>query len=213
MQTAIYLSKTRKMKLCDICQSHQEQLLEDGDGSGSQVICIHLSSEDSETVEKIDVVEVLPIECKSSSESLTKKRKEDSRNDELVNSSKSGESSRKKRKFISDYEFDRCGDDRIKRKISALQPWKELPLKKTFRVLAIKEMTVVIKEVPTTAYYGEFEDAEEKLCNVWLTETIRQKLDTYDLTDDNVYIRALGKVKSKSTGYYYHDFVVLIDKN
>ena len=91
------------MKLCDICQSHQEQLLEDGDGS--QVICIHLSSEDSETVEKIDVVEVLPIECKSSSESLTKKRKEYSRNDELANSSKSGESSRKKRKFIS-------GDDR-----------------------------------------------------------------------------------------------------
>ena len=127
--------------------------------------------------------------------------------------SKSDESSRKKRKFISDYEFDRCGDDRIKRKISPIQPWKDLQLKKTFRVLAINEMTVVVKEMSKTAYYGEFEDAEEKLSNVWLTETIRQKLETYDLTDDNFYIRPLGKVKSKSTGYHYHDFVVLIDKN
>ena len=74
-------------------------------------------------------------------------------------------------------------------------------------------MTVVVKEMSKTLYYGEFEDAEEKLSNVWLTETIRQKLETYDLTDDNVYIRPLGKVESKSTSYHYHDFVVLIDKN
>ena len=86
-------------------------------------------------------------------------------------------------------------------------------VKKVFSRVGYQRNDSCNKEVPTTAYYGEFEDAEEKLCNVWLTETIRQKLNTYDLTDDNVYIRALGKVKSKSTGYYYHDFVVLIDKN
>ena len=181
---------------CKSCEARREQLLEDGDGS--QVICDHLPDNYEEEKDEVVVVAAadaaaVPVAVVSTTEPS------------------SSASVRRKRKFVSDYEFDRMGDDKIKRKIAPVQPWKDLTIRKTYRVLAIKEMTVTIKKVSQIGYYGEFEDSDEQLVNVWLTDIIHQTLMTHDLSSGNVFIKPLGKTKSMTSGFDYHDFVIVVD--
>ena len=180
---------------CKSCEEHQEQLLEDGDGT--QVMCNHLhifnEYEEKDEVAVTTVAAAVPVAVVSTTEPPA------------------STSVPRKRKFISDYEFVRVGDDKIKRKIAPVQPWKDLTIRNTYRALAIKEMTVTIKKVPQIGYYGEFEDSEEQLVNVWLTDIIHQSLKTHDLSSGNVYIKPLGKAKSMTSGFDYHDFVIVVD--
>ena len=180
------------LSMCKSCVQHQEQLLEDGDGS--QVICEHLPDNYEEEKDEVAVAAAaVPVAVVSTTEPP------------------SSTSVPRKRKFISDYEFVRVGDDKIKRKIAPVQSWKDLTIRKTYRALAIKEMTVTIKKVSQIGYYGEFEDSEEQLVNVWLTDIIRQSLKSHDLSSGNVYIKPLGKAKSMTSGFDYHDFVIVVD--
>ena len=103
------------------------------------------------------------------------------------------------------------GDDKMKLKIAPVQSWKNLTIRKTYRALAIKEMTVTIKKVSQIGYYGEFDDSKERLLNVWLTNIIHQRLKEHDLSGGNVYIKPLGKIKSMTTGFDYHDFAIVVD--
>ena len=52
-----------------------------------------------------------------------------------------------------------------------------------------------------------------KLMNVWISDIIKEELrKNYVLESEDVYIMPLGKRKSKKTGYYYNNFVILQDK-
>ena len=178
-------------EVCRACIEHQEQLLEDGDGS--QVICDHFQISNEEEEDEVIVAAVaVPVAVVDAT-------------------GVPPPSSSRKRKFVSDYEFVRMGDDKMKRKIAPVQPWKNLTIRRTYRVLAIKEMAVTIKKVSQIGYYGEFEDSEERLLNVWLTDIIHQRLKEHNLSGGNVYIKPLGKNKSMSTGFDYHDFVIVVD--
>lgn len=170
--------------LCDICKTDQERLLEDGDGS--QVICDH-SSDGGEDDNMVAV-------AGSSSSSAT----------ETVFSSS------RKRKFLSREGFYQKADDKSKRRIAPIRKWGELVVGDVYRVSKIHDMYVNIKGKKQLSHYGEFEDAEESVINVWLTDIIYTELNKYKLKE-NVYIKPLGKRKSIGSGMEYHDFVVVVD--
>ena len=48
--------------------------------------------------------------------------------------------------------------------------------------------------------------------NVQITDIIRKDLENHMLHDENTYIMALGDKISKETGFPYHDFVIIDDK-
>ena len=117
--------------------------------------------------------------------------------------------------FISEYDFERAGDDKTRRKINPLQSWAEFTksggrgIDRIHRVNALKEMTVTIKDHGQISYYAELEDAKHNIANVWVTEIIYKSLQKHDLSSGSVYIRPLGKAKAKESGHEYHDFVIV----
>ena len=184
------------MKKCEYCETHQQQLLDDGDGS--QVVCDHLDSTDIEG----DASTTTTTTCTDT--------KSEQLEAEQINTTAT---TRRKRKFLTDYEFDRMGDDRVKRKIAPIQKWRDLIVRNVYRVVKVHDMNVNIKGKEQLSHYGEFEDSNERLINVWLTNIIHDELEKYNLETGNIYLKSLGKAKSVASGMDYHDFVIVVDKN
>ena len=89
------------MQKCLACEEHQQQLLEDGDGS--QVLCTHsIEFSDGEEDEKEEGD--IPVATASSSTT----------------------SRQRKRKFLSPREFNDRADDKTKRRIAPIQEWRNL---------------------------------------------------------------------------------------
>ena len=162
----LYL-KMDSQEICNICFEQQEQLLADGDGS--QVICTHniIDNDSNEAVssEEGDVA-------------AKKKRK-------MATAESSG--SVKRKSFLSDAEFDRRADDKLKRKLIPIKKWRELIIRKTYRALKLHQMKVKFNCVEKDSNYAEMEDNSGTLINAWLTPTIYEELSKCDLTKD-IYI-------------------------
>ena len=152
------------------------------DGDGSQVICDH--SRDSDEDDNLVAV---------------------------VAGSSTHSSPRKRKHFLSREEFYQKADDKSKRRIAPIRKWRELVVGDVYRVSKIHDMYVHIKGEKQISHYGEFEDAEESVINVWLTDIIYTELNKYKLKEENVYVKPLGKRKSIGSGMEYHDFVVVVD--
>ena len=61
------------------------------------------------------------------------------------------------------------------------------------------------------SYYAELQMEDGEIFNVWITDLIRQELSKYDLEKQNIFIMALGKATSKTTGRDYFNFAVVHD--
>ena len=53
----------------------------------------------------------------------------------------------------------------------------------------------------------EFEDADETLKNVWLTDIMKNELDNHSLEEGKTFIMPLGPSESKETGKVFWVFV------
>ena len=185
-------------KACRICIDHQEQLLEDGDGS--QVICDHLhisnEKEDGEVVVvtttdvPVAVVDVTEVSSYASTHSTTRKRK-----------------------FISSSDFVDKADNSTKRSLSEIIKWTELDFDMVYRVHKVHEHTIkeVVDSKNRIGYYAELRDANEKLINVWITKIIRSNLVIHKLEEEKIYMKPLPQRRSKSTGYFYNHCAIVVD--
>ena len=98
--------------MCKSCIQHQDQLLEDGDGS--QVICDHfpISREEGEEDEVV-VDAAVPVAVVDTTESLPYA---------------SAPTTTRKRKFISSFDFEDKADDSTKLRLSSIINWTQLYL-------------------------------------------------------------------------------------
>ena len=87
---------------CDACNEHQQQLLDD-DGDGSQVICYCIDNAETENV--VDTPNATSMMMTNTIPATT---------DDAITTT----TQRRKRKFLTDKEFAKLGDDIVKRKIS-----------------------------------------------------------------------------------------------
>ena len=192
---------------CDLCIAKQDELMESGDGS--QVVCNHLNlinmfddaADEIITIASTEISTLSSTLASSLASSLT-----------LPTQALPLQQSRK-RKFLSQEGFFNKADDKTKRRIAPIQQWIKLIVGNIYYVLKIHDIMVVIKGKEQLSRYGEFEAEDKSVINVWLTDIIYEELNKYDLKDDNVYIKPLGKRKSKRSGNDYHDFVVVIDND
>ena len=115
---------------------------------------------------------------------------------------------KRKRRFPTLQEFAAAGEDRIKRKIAPIVKWDTLKIRDIYLVKRMINMDVIIENIKQIGTYAEMEDKKGQIINVWLTNIIKEELEKYTLQSDNVYIMALGDLKSKETGHLYHDFII-----
>ena len=185
--------------LCASCAEHQEYLLESGDGS--QVICEHHLLIDEEPPTALSTcTETLSAQASTSGSTP-------------VPTPTPPLSSIRKRKFLNADKFARIAGPKMKRKIAPIKKWCELTQGASYRVDNVHSIEVEIKGKQRPSYYVELVSEEGKLVNAWITDIIKDELSKYILNSGDVYIMPLGKVKSQKTGYEYHDFVILQDKD
>ena len=119
----------------------------------------------------------------------------------------------RKRKFLNTERFTQLADLKTKRKIAPIKKWIELNEGESYHIKAIHEIETTIDEKKQISHYAELFNEEMKLMNVWISDIIKEELrKNYVLESEDVYIMPLGKRKSKKTGYYYNNFVILQDK-
>ena len=118
----------------------------------------------------------------------------------------------RKRKFLSSHEFNERADDKTKRRIAPIQKWRDLIVGSVYRADKLHDILVNIKGTEQLNHYGEFHNDQGLLTNVWLTETMYEKLKTFKLEERNVYLKPLGKKRAQVSGNDYHDFVVVVDE-
>ena len=186
--------------LCDSCADHQEYLLESGDGS--QVICEH----------QLKIIEEIGA---STSELLLSLSTNDVDRSSNAVAATAADTVSGKRKFVSADRFAKLTDTKLRRKISPIKKWRELPDRISHRVVKIHSMEVAIskgkKIEKKKSFYAELKTEEGEMINVWLTDIIHNELSTHNLDEGNVYIMPLGKATSKSTGHEYYNFAIVQD--
>ncbi len=114
------------------------------------------------------------------------------------------------RSFLSKDMLIRCGDDKMKRKLSPIQKWASL--EQGFPYLAKRVVSMEVKSKTggkEIGYYGELETADNPLVNVWLTDLMVEESRNYDLRSGMVYLVPLGKAISMETGHEYNNFMYL----
>ena len=181
------------MTMCETCEEVQQQLLADGEGACGQIICNH---QDDRTLvledEAEDDTSAVLSTFSPTTAAVDMLPKRDSR----------------KRKFPTMKMFAEAGGDKMKRKVAPIEKWTSLKLKELFLVKRVISIDVIVKKKKKEAFYAEFEDADETLKNVWLTDIIKNELDNHFLEEGNTFIMALGLAESKETGNMYHNFAV-----
>ena len=184
---------------CGVCEEREQQLLDEGAGCG-QVICNHVMKLD-DGVQDEEKEKDTPIATDSvGGSSITTKIS-------------SRQQQRKRRRFLSPYEFNERADDKTKRRIAPIQKWRDLIVGNVYRIVKVHDLPVTIKGKDQIAHYGEFEDKNEQLVNVWLTTIIYQEIIKNNLIYANVYLKPLGRKKSIESGNEYHDFVIVTDND
>ena len=180
--------------LCDSCADYQEHLLDSGDGS--QVICEHQLTFDEEPGTSTSA---LPTTTYSSSSKDT--------------NATAAETSSRKRKFVTADRFAELASVKLRRKIVPIKKWRQLKENIPFAVLQIHSIEVAANKgkKKQTSFYAELQTEDGEMFNVWITELIHQELLKYNLEHSDVYIMALGKATSKSTGRDYFNFAVVQD--
>ena len=187
---------------CDSCEEHQQFLLDNGDGS--QVICEHLI---------IDHDAVEPTKISTTSPAIV--------NDSVASSATAiapiavdtmSAGGSRKRKFISFKKFADLANDKMKRKIVPIVGWTTLTERTPYLAKKIIAIDTVVKGKPKIGHYVQLEDEDQMMKNVWITDIIREDLSKYPLHEERTYIMPLGDTISKETGYPYHDFTILEDK-
>ena len=119
----------------------------------------------------------------------------------------------RKRKFLNTERFTQLADIKTKRKIAPIKKWIELNEGESYRINAIREIEMTFDERKEISYYAELFNEEMKFMNVWISDFIEEEVrKNYVLESEDVYIMPFGKRKSKKTGYYYNNFVILQDK-
>ena len=205
--------------LCSPCNERQQSLLEAGDGS--QVVCGHLIIDDPTTSTALDkescehpIIDRSAVEATTTSPAIV--------NNVVASSSTtavapvavdtvSGKGSRK-RKFMSFKRFTDLAGDKMKRKIVPIAKWTTLTERTPYLAKKIITIDTVVNGKPKIGHYAELEDKDQKTLNVWITDIIREDLEKYSLHEEQTYIMPLGDTISKETGYPYHDFTILEDK-
>ena len=185
------MASTSQQEMCDVCYDQQEQLLADGDGS--QVMCTHYVIDGDDDAN--DTSQAVEEKGESVKKTISP----------LITGVK------RKTFFLSDEEFDRRADAKLKRKLVPIKKWRELTIRKTYRVLKLHQMLVKFNGEERNSNYAEMEDSSGKLINAWLTPIIHEELSKYDLTEDT-YIKPLGKVIGKINNRPYHDFAIVVCK-
>ena len=169
---------------CNKCNEREKRLIAEGDGSEQEVICDHIINfEDDAQDTSMDT---------SSSISMSTHQQ-------------------RKRKFLSPREFDDQADDKTKLRIAPIQKWRSLVVGDVYRIVKVHDKSVNIKGVDQIAHYGEFENKNEQLVNVWLTPIIYDEILLNDLTPGNIFLKPLGRKKSMQSGNEYHDFVIVVN--
>ena len=153
-------------RMCDVCIDHQNQLLEDGDGS--QVICNCLLPLDD-------------IEVEEEAERFTTTTTSTTTNNNTSSSSSTGSEIGKKRRrrFLSSNQFNDLATDSVNRRIAPIKKWRDLQLRGVYRVLKVHKILANIKGVEKESYYVEMEDSDETLINAWITDIIRDELEKH----------------------------------
>ena len=119
-------------QMCDSCYDQQEQLLADGDGS--QVMCTHYVIDDNDSSQAVGKIGE---STKKTTDSIT---------------------GVKRTLFLSDEEFNRRADTKLKRKLVPIKKWRELVIRKTYRVLKLHQMVVKFNGEENNSTYAEMED-------------------------------------------------------
>ena len=96
------------------------------------------------------------------------------------------------------------------REEASIKKWNTLTIGELYKVLTIDE-------IPTNGYQSsgtiaKVENVVGETISVWLTPLIRDELKRYKQLQNNIYVKPLGLKQSKETGYYYQDFIVVMDK-
>ena len=174
-------------------EESQQSLLEAGDGS--QIVCGHLTINDSDD---------------------DKNNAGEERQQSLLEAGDGSQPplANRKRKFLNTERFTQLADLKTKRKICPIKKWIELNEGESYRINAIHEIEATIDEKKQISHYAELFNEEMKLINVWITDIIKEELKNknYVLESEDVYIMPLGKRMSMKTSHYYNNFVILQDK-
>ena len=182
---------------CDSCAERQQFLLDKGDGS--QVVCDHLIIDDGETSSSLDSTGVKEITSSST-------------NSVVATSPIKEKNVSRKRKFLTFKDFINCADENKKMKIVPITKWSKLDEHKPYLVRKVIAIDTMVNGTVKVGYYAVLEDEKETIKNVWITDIIRKDLENYSLHDEKTYIMSLGDKVSKETGFPYHDFVIVDDK-
>ena len=185
---------------CVSCTERQQFLLDNGDGS--QVVCDHhLINDVGET-------------SSSSSNSTAVEETTSSSTTSVVATSSpiKEENVSRKRKFLTFKDFIDRADEKKKAKIVPITKWATLDEHKPYLVRKVIAINTTVNGAVKLAHYVVLEDEKEMMKNVWITDIIREDLENHALHDENTYIMALGDKISKETGFPYHDFVIIDDK-
>ena len=97
-------------------------------------------------------------------------------------------------------------------KIVPITKWATLDKRKPYLGRKVIAIDTTINGAVKFGHYVVLEDETEMIKNVWITDIIRKDLENHTLHDKNTYIMALGDKISKETGFPYHDFVIIDDK-
>ena len=122
------------------------------------------------------------------------------------------ENDSRKRKFLTFKDFIDRADEKKRMKIFPIIKWTTLDEHKPYLVRKVIAIDTMVNGTVKLAHYVVLEDEKEMMKNVWITDIIRKDLENHTLHDENTYIMALGDKISKETGFPYHDFVIIDDK-
>ena len=193
---------------CDSCETHQEWLLDNGDGS--QVQCDHLTIDDHDTTASPST-STSPSTQDTSTNTTSTSTSSSTSTTTTIPAAAAAIQKSGKRKFLSPKSFLNLGGDKLKRKIKPIQKWSTLTEGTVYLMRRVVSMEVQMKTGPQIEHYVELENEKEETLNVWITKLILTDSKKYDLTDNDVYIMPLGKTISQEKGFEYNDFVILKD--
>ena len=183
---------------CVSCTERQQFLLDNGDGS--QVVCGHL------------IIDVGETSSSSSNSTAVEETTSSSTTSVVATSPIKEENDSRKRKFLTFKDFIDRADEKKKMKIVPITKWSTLDEHKPYLVRKVIAIDTTVNGAVKLGHYVVLEDEKEMIKNVWITDIIRKDLENHTLHDENTYIMALGDKISKDTGFPYHDFVIIDDK-
>ena len=85
--------------------------------------------------------------------------------------------------------------------------WRSLKIGAVFHVID----RITIPTVPELKHYVVLQTEQQQIIHVWITDIMNKELLKYNLTMGNVFIKPLGKKKSKTSEFEYYDFDIVVD--